>query len=80
MATAVEILREKSDNRTFASLTSIQKRKFPEAIVTEIRYYTCTCDKSARFTEKELKIHIKLHKDARDRVVFEPWGGLSFEM
>jgi len=48
--------------------------------VTEFRIYESSCDAKVRYTEKEIKIHAKLHKNAGDKVILEPLTGYSFEM
>ena len=48
--------------------------------ITETKMYECSCNESARFTEKEMKVHAQSHKDAGDKVVFEPSAGYSHEM
>lgn len=53
--------------------------KMAQYKVTEIRMYECSCDTTVRYTEKEIKIHAKSHKQAGDKVVLEPLSGYSFE-
>jgi len=48
--------------------------------VTEVKLYECSCDPNVKFTEKELKAHVRSHKVAGDRVFFEASGGYSYEM
>jgi hypothetical protein len=42
--------------------------------------YTCSCDTSVEFTDKEIKAHAKSHNNNGDKVVLETSAGYSFEM
>ena len=49
--------------------------------MTELRIYKCSCDGNiAVYTEKEMKVHAREHKAARDKVVVETLAGYSFEI
>jgi len=48
--------------------------------VLEIRMYECSCDPKARYSDEEIKVHVKSHKEAGQKVVLQPLAGYSFEM
>jgi hypothetical protein len=48
--------------------------------LTEVKMYECSCDLNIKFTEKEMKLHVKSHKDAKNKVLICPSSGYSFEM
>jgi hypothetical protein len=48
--------------------------------VREAKMFECSCDSKVKYDDREIRIHVALHKRAGDKVLFQSPGGYSYEM